>query len=404
MTRAANLNELTLDHAEQAWHVLAEHLERFVNEWESGGPPPSLTNYLPDGPEALRRLTLVELVKVDLEYRWLHRQMPRPLFEYLEEFPELKTDRVPPDLIYEEIHIRRKAGDQAPVDAYLTRFSDQAPELDRLLAMGDGGGSTVVYHGGPVAGPVEPGETIDDFELLTLLGKGAFASVFLARQKSMSRLVALKVSTDRSCEPQTLAQLDHPGIVRVYDQRVVPERNLRLLYMQFLPGGSLQDVLKTLQRTPPEEWSGRTFLAAVDRELDDRGLSAPESAIRARIATMTWPEVVCWLGSRLAAALSYAAQQGVLHRDVKPANVLLTAEGVPKLVDFNISFCSKVEGASPAAYFGGSLAYMSPEQLEAFNPQHARKPDSLDGRADLYSLASLLWELLTGSRPFGQDR
>ena len=76
------------------------------------------------------------------------------------------------------------------------------------------------------------------------------------------------------------------------------------------------------------------------------------------------------------------------------------AEGAPKLADFNISFSSKLEGASPAAYFGGSLAYMSPEQLEAFNPAHAREPDDLDGRSDLYSLGVVLWELLTGHRPF----
>ena len=93
----------------------------------------------------------------------------------------------------------------------------------------------------------------------------------------------------------------------------------------------------------------------------------------------------------------------MLHRDVKPANVLLTAEGSPKLADFNISFSSKLEGATPAAYFGGSLAYMSPEQLEACNPAHDRTPEELDGRSDLYSLGVVLWELLTGMRPFEDE-
>ena len=105
----------------------------------------------------------------------------------------------------------------------------------------------------------------------------------------------------------------------------------------------------------------------------------------------------------MAAALEYAHQRGVLHRDVKPANVLLAADGSPKLVDFNVSFSSKLEGATPAAYFGGSLAYMSPEQIEAYNPDHDRKPDDLDGRSDVYSLGVVLWELLTGSRPFGEE-
>ncbi|HVW36330.1 MAG TPA: serine/threonine-protein kinase, partial [Pirellulales bacterium] len=134
------------------------------------------------------------------------------------------------------------------------------------------------------------------------------------------------------------------------------------------------------------------------------GESPPaESSWRRRVAEWSWPAVVCWLGARLAAALDYAHGRGVLHRDLKPANVLITAEGSPKLADFNISFSSKVEGATPAAYFGGSLAYMSPEQLEAFNPNHPRTAEELDGRADIYSLGVVLWELLTGARPFEEE-
>jgi eukaryotic-like serine/threonine-protein kinase len=101
--------------------------------------------------------------------------------------------------------------------------------------------------------------------------------------------------------------------------------------------------------------------------------------------------------------LDHAHRLGVLHRDVKPANILVTPEGSPKLADFNVSYSGTVTGATPDAYFGGSLAYMSPEQLEACRPTNARGAEELDGRSDLYALGIVLWELLTGFRPFRDE-
>ena len=251
----------------------------------------------------------------------------------------------------------------------------------------------------------EVGARIGDFELLTELGSGAFARVFLARQRSMQRLVAVKISADSGTEPQTLAQLDHAYIVRVFDQLVLDPPDdgsprLRLLYMQFLPGGTLLGLLRWVRATPPAERSGRLLLDAIDAAMTEKGEIRPaDSSVRREIAALSWPDTVAWLGRRLAAALDHAADRGVLHRDVKPANVLLTAEGVPKLADFNISF-SENAGTSPLSYFGGSLAYMSPEQLEASHPGHDRSAADLDARSDLFSLGVLLWELLTGTKPF----
>jgi len=248
---------------------------------------------------------------------------------------------------------------------------------------------------------IEVGQRLDDFDLLVELGSGVFARVFLARQRSLQRLVAVKISANRGNEPQTLAQLDHDYIVRVFDQRILRDRDWRLLYMQYLPGGTLLDLVQAIRRagSPPD--SGQALLDAVDNALESRGEIRPtESPTRTELATLSWPETVAWLGKRLAEALNYATSRGVLHRDVKLANVLLAPDGTPKLADFNISFARNVSGASPFTYFGGSLSYMSPEQLMACRPGYMQDAANLDTRSDIYSLAVVLWELLTGLKPF----
>lgn len=295
----------------------------------------------------------------------------------------------------------RPEGDAtAAFDPSADRAVDTAPQP--TAAEQSAGATRPRPHASPAA-DLEPGDRIDDFDLLLELGRGAFAQVFLARQRSLQRLVAVKISADHGTEPQTLAQLDHESIVRVYDQRVLPDRGLKLLYMQYVPGGTLAAVLTRVRATAPERRSGRLLLDAVDEALADKG-EIPTSSSRARdeIAALSWPETVAWLGRRLAEALDYAERRGVLHRDIKPANVLLSADAAPKLADFNISFSNHIAGSSPVAYFGGSLAYMSPEHLEASHPQLSGTVDDLDTRSDIYALGVMLWELLTGRRPFPQ--
>ena len=385
----------------QVWDALADRIEAFVAAWEAGEPP-RLADHVPEGPRVLRRLALFEMIKVDLEYRW-KGEGQYFIEDYAREFPELVEAGVPCDLAYEEYHIRRLNGREVAPEEYFERFPDQADELRRLLGLESPNVTTTMVSRGR-SEELETGQSVDDFDLLTRLGRGSFASVFLARQRSMQRMVALKVSADRGHEPQTLAQLDHPNIVRVYDQRILADRNLRLLYMQYVNGGALADAIDYMRQIPANQRTGQTLLDAIDRALDRHGEVPPvDSNIRQRLAAASWPEAVCWLGMQLASALDYAHRRQVLHRDLKPANILLAADGTPKLVDFNISYCSKLTGATPASYFGGSLAYMSPEQLEAVSPKHDRTAESLDERSDLYSLGVLLWELLTGSRPFRDD-
>ncbi|CAL1125253.1 unnamed protein product [Cladocopium goreaui] len=390
-----------LDDASKVWDILAERIDSLIEGWEAVGDPPALKEFLPESPPNLRYLALVELIKVDLEYRWKRHNLPRKVEEYAAEFPELCGEGgIPSDLIYEEYHVRTGMGDPPTPEEYFERFPDRVDELKQLMGLHSPNVTTSMFAASK-APKVNVGDKIDDFDLLAELGSGAFATVYLARQNSLQRLVALKISADSGTEPQTLAQLDHPHIVRVYDQRVLSDPPVRLLYMQYVAGGTMQRVVQMVRQTPASERTGKILFEAVDRALELRGESAPESnSTRSRLSRSSWPETVCWLAVRMASALGYAHRKGVLHRDIKPANVLLAADATPKLVDFNISFSSQLDGATPAAYFGGSLAYMSPEQLEACNTKHPREAADLDARADIYSLGVMLWELLCGQRPF----
>ena len=392
---------LPLAGAEETFSAVVAIVDRFVADWDSQENPPEVGEYLPET-VVVRRAALLELVRSDFEQRAARGESLTRIEEYARQFPELIQEPVPAELVLAEIEARRQLGESVSNEEYLKAY----PHCAEYLGTRDGQGerqSTIIASPGEDAGleDIDVGQSVDDFDLLAGLGRGAFARVFLARQRSLQRLVAVKISHIQGTEPQTLAQLDHDYIVRVFDQQELTDRKLRLLYMQYLPGGTLEAAVKKVRATHEKLRSGKLLVDVIDDALEGRGESRPvESSVRETLASLSWPEAVAWLGSRLALALDYAANKGVLHRDVKPANVLLTAEGIPKLADFNISFSEEVQGSSPGASFGGSLNYMSPEQLRACHPSLGGKVDDLDRRSDLYSLGIVLWELLTGSKPF----
>ncbi|HZT81746.1 MAG TPA: serine/threonine-protein kinase, partial [Gemmataceae bacterium] len=253
----------------------------------------------------------------------------------------------------------------------------------------------------PVANLPAPGQCLGDFEILAVLGDGSFARVFLARQVSLGRQVALKVSANRGTEARTLAQLEHDHIVTVFSETVDGQRNLRLLCMQFVAGTTLDRVIDELAGQNPATWNGRAVLDAIDRLSRHSAVFDP-AALRDReaLAGCDFFEAVCWTGSRLAEALAHAHSQGVLHRDIKPANILVNRYGRPLLADFNIALDPQRVCGAEGALFGGTLAYMAPEHLDAFNPRSGVPAEAVDERSDIYSFGVVLFELLAGQRPF----
>jgi serine/threonine protein kinase len=269
---------------------------------------------------------------------------------------------------------------------------------------GETGGAPPFVEQATPAGPLplhligfpRAGQTLGDFELLRVLGSGAFACVFLARQKSLGRQVALKVSRNRGQEAEMLARMEHGHIVRVFSEAVDLERDLHLLCMQYVPGTTLEDILAYLRGLPPEERGGQAILDFLDsRPGDAPALDLDSLRQRERLAGMDHTEAVCWMGARLAEALAHAHALGILHRDIKPANILVNRYGQPLLADFNVS---RSLGPNEEGGLGGTLAYMAPEHLEAFLRRKGTFPPGES--ADLYSLGVLLYQLYTGHLPF----
>lgn len=360
---------------------------------------------------------IVELIKLDLatvyEVAAETSQSPvRVLDDYLSYFADrLPRDCVPLSLVLENRQSEQSIGLRREWTEEAARFPHLRDHFERF-AEAEVCDENSVLHCDPDDTTIharQPGDVIDDFEIIRWLGKGAFASVYLARQKSMARLVALKLSWRRGDESRTLAKLDHPHVVRVFDERQATCAPVSLLYMEYLAGGTLVDVVRRVSATDPERRRGAMLLEAVDQNLLAAAQQIPaHSQIRNFVAAADWTSVVAWIGVQLGQGLQAAHLAGVLHRDLKPANVLLSGEGQIKLADFNVSVTTQPDAAA-IDRVGGSIAYMAPEHLESM--MRARRmsdsmlssQDDVGTAADLYSVGVLLWELWRGERPFASE-
>ncbi|MFL5339484.1 MAG: protein kinase domain-containing protein [Gemmataceae bacterium] len=258
----------------------------------------------------------------------------------------------------------------------------------------------------------QPGESILDFDILRELGRGAFSRVYLARQRHLAgRSVVLKISAQLDEEPWTLGELQHTNIVPIYS--VHQSGSLQVECMPYFGSLTLAQVIDRLSheavRLPA---TGRELLrdlfeapAPVDQAtvetprpgaVNVREMVPHSNAARDAVTRMTHVNAALWIAARLADGLAHAHDRGILHSDLKPANVLITDDGQPMLLDFNVSVDTKLPPELQAARVGGTLPYMAPEHLAA-----SRDPQlKIDARCDLYSLGVILYRLLTGRPPF----
>lgn len=352
-------------------------------------PPPQHPNYL---------AILTELVRVDMEYAW--RSRPVPLSDYLQRFPELRQNQqVLRELAAEESRQRQLTSSGRRVEA-VPAFRADFPAV---------------------------GSTVLDFELLRELGRGSFSRVYLARQIDLGgRLVALKVARGLPGEPQLLARLQHTHIMPIYSaQRWGP---FEVLCMPYLGSTTMQHLLRTVPGARNRN-SAELLLttlrqqAALVRDQTTAGVVEPvttqpsptggkraerkegevpvgepqlSESVHRQLKGRAPEDLVVWLGLGMARGLEHAHERGILHLDLKPANVLLTDEGQPLLLDFNLGRSS----AEPHPHIGGTLPYMAPEQQRAY----AGEVVELDGRTDVYAVGVILYQLLTGELPESKGR
>jgi eukaryotic-like serine/threonine-protein kinase len=253
------------------------------------------------------------------------------------------------------------------------------------------------------AAELTPGTRLGDFEVLRTLGLGAFAVVYLARQVSLGREVALKVSPDVGEEAKTMASLDHTHIVPVYSETVDAERNLRLICMPYVRGVNLETVIQDLDGRDRTKLTGNDILACLEKFVKDAPAYSPAlSKERERMARRPFDEVVARMGLNVAEALAYAHQRGVLHLDIKPANILIDFYGRPYLADFNVAK-REAGGVVTHSMPGGTPLYMSPEHQTAFDRGTENSFKTVHEPADIYSLGLVLWELAFGRVPTEGD-
>lgn len=314
--------------------------------------------------------------------------------ELLARHPELNSHpNAALRIIYEEICLRIESGEEIDLASLRRRFPNYVGEIEVLLA----GHDLMESMAGAPQWP-EMGESLGEFTLVSEIGKGAGGRVYLARDTELAgRMVVIKATPRTGGEHLNLARLQHTFIVPLFSVRDYPTSHLRLLCMPYLGGSSIDRINHQLRDLPSRERTGLSLLAALNSFTspeDQEGIRETPSLRFFRRASFA--DAICWIGACLAEALQYAHDQGFVHFDIKPSNILLTKDAQPMLLDFHLARYP-ISPGNEVNDFGGTAAYMSPEQKRAFESIRAtgKSGVAVGPSSDIYSLGLTLAECLT---------
>ena len=315
----------------------------------------------------------------------------------LARYPQLlDTPRGIVEVAIAEFEERKSAGEELSATDFAERFPEVRSQLlDSLVFEKALQEMTCWFQRvlAPKADDVQwpaVGDQVAGFKLVEPLGSGGFSRVFVAQELGFeNRKVAVKICRQATHEARTLATLTHSGIGAVHYVRQIPETGMTAICMPLTSRSTLNDVLRRSagrSRRP-------TSASVVWDEIRSRN--------KIEAATPAWADktFAAWaqdLMLSLAEALAASHAQNIVHCDLKPTNVLVTPEGKPTLVDFNVAFRQNAV-ASPANV-GGTLPYMAPEQIRAFAGEGF---STIGPQTDVFGLAATIYELLTGKLPFG---
>jgi serine/threonine protein kinase len=325
---------------------------------------------------------------------------------FLDEHPELRRAKsLVLDLIHEDYCLRREAGHEVNKSHFCDRFPSYRQSVFRMLEVEEyldqrpGFATKLDESQWPV-----PGQHFMGFDLVELLGCGALARVFLAREPALgNRPVVVKISQHGGSEAEMLGKLPHPGIVPIHSVLHDEVTGWTVICMPLIGTATGVDLLDAAFEGRQRAVNG----SIVYRVAQTASPRAAELGTPPREDPKAWrgtyADAISRIGWQLAEALEAAHTQGVLHHDIKPSNVLLAWSGRPMLLDFNLSTDKGVAGER----IGGTPAYMAPEAIAALMQQGGTPCQEFDPRGDIFSLGAVLFELLTGrlpARPENADR